>query len=160
MPDDQTTSGTGAAGATRATIDIVMAFDFGTKSIGVAVGSALSGSAQALTTLHHQGEPDWDGVARLVNEWRPQSLVVGMPVLQDGGEQPMTRHARKFIGELGKQFSLPVHEADERFSSIEAEVRLREQRASGARKRRLAQGDTDSMAAQIILESWLAENTI
>lgn len=138
--------------------DLILGFDFGTKRIGVAVGNALSGSAQALTTLHHQGEPDWEGVVRLVNEWRPRALVVGMPLLQDGGEQPMTAHARKFIGELGNLFSLPVHEVDERFSSIEAEVRLREQRASGARRRRLAQGDTDSMAAQVILESWLADN--
>lgn len=139
--------------------DVVLGFDYGTKRIGVAVGSPLSQSAQALTTLHSQDNPNWDDIARLVNEWRPQALVVGMPFMQDGGEQSMTRHARRFIEELGRRFELPVYEADERFSSIEAEVQLRTQRASGARKRRLQTGDTDAMAAQVILQAWLTEQT-
>lgn len=146
-------------GSTGASADVVMGFDFGTRRIGVAVGSTLSCSAQALTTLHHQSKPDWEDVTRLVNEWRPQALVVGIPLMQDGSEQPMTAKARAFIRQLGAAFGLPVHEADERFSSIEAEVRLRTQRASGARKRRLEQGDTDAMAAQVILEAWLMEQT-
>lgn len=138
---------------------VVLGFDFGTKRIGVAVGNPLSKSAQALTTLHHQDGPNWDEVTRLVNEWRPQALVVGIPLMQDGTEQPMTGHARWFIQELGNLFNLPVYESDERFSSIEAEGLLRAQRATGARKRRLQSGDTDAMAAQVILESWLLEHS-
>lgn len=137
--------------------DIVLGFDFGTRRIGVAVGSSLSGQAQALTTLHHRESPDWDAVARLVGEWRPTALVVGLPLLEDGSEQPIAGHARYFIGELGKLFDLPVYEAEERFSSLEAESRLRTARATGARRRRLKKGDSDAMAAQIILEGWLAE---
>ena len=137
--------------------DVILGFDFGTRRIGVAVGSSLSGSAQALTTLHHRDGPDWDAVTRLVGEWQPGALVVGIPLLEDGSEQPITEHARWFMTELGRLFDLPVHGADERFSSREAMVRLRGARASGARKRRLRKGDTDAMAAQVILETWLAD---
>lgn len=136
--------------------DVVLGFDFGTRRIGVAVGSAVSGQAQALTTLHHRDGPDWDAIGRLVAEWRPQVLVVGLPLMEDGREQPITGHARWFMGELGKHFDLPVHEADERFSSTEAWERLRLQRATGTRRRRLAKGDSDAMAAQVILEGWLS----
>lgn len=136
--------------------DVVLGFDFGMRRIGVAVGSGVSGSAQALTTLHHSGDgPDWKAVARLVNEWRPQALVVGLPLLESGEEQPITGHARWFMRELAGQFDLPIHEADERFTSTEAMARLRTDRATGARRKRLAKGDSDAMAAQIILESWL-----
>lgn len=137
--------------------DMVLGFDFGTKRIGVAVGSSISGQAQALTTLHHRDGPDWDAIGRLVAEWRPQALVVGLPLMEDGREQPITGHARWFMRELGAHFGLPVHEADERFSSTEAWDRLRLQRSSGARRRRLAKGDSDAMAAQIILEGWLQQ---
>lgn len=139
--------------------DVVLGFDFGTKRIGVAVGSAVSGQAQALTTLHHRDGPDWDAIGRLVSEWRPQALVVGLPLMEDGREQPITGHARRFMGELGKHFGLPVHEADERFSSTEAWDRLRLQRATGTRRKRLAKGDSDAMAAQVILEGWLRRTT-
>lgn len=148
MPDDP-------GGAALRTADIVLGFDFGTKRIGVAIGSTLSGRAQALTTLHHRDGPDWKAIGRLVSEWQPQALVVGLPLMEDGREQPITGHARWFMGELGRHFGLPVHEADERFSSAEAWDRLRLQRATGARRRRLAKGDSDSMAAQVILEDWL-----
>lgn len=137
--------------------DVVLGFDFGTRRIGVAVGSAVSGQAQALTTLHHRDGPDWDAINRLVAEWRPQALVVGLPLLEDGSEQPITGHARRFMDELGRHVGLPVHEADERFSSTEAWERLRLQRATGARRKRLAKGDSDAMAAQVILESWLRQ---
>lgn len=139
------------------TADIVLGFDFGTKRIGVAVGSSVSGRAQALTTLHHRDGPDWEAIGRLVAEWRPRVLVVGLPLMEDGREQPITGHARWFMGELGRHFDLPVHEADERFSSTEAWDRLRLERSTGARRKRLAKGDSDSMAAQVILESWLQQ---
>lgn len=136
--------------------DIVLGFDFGTRRIGVAVGSNLSGRAQGLTTLHHRDGPDWEAIARLVAEWRPAALVVGLPLMEDGTEQPITEHARWFMAELGRHFELPVHATDERFSSAEAEARLRTARATGTRKRRLQKGDSDAMAAQIILETYLA----
>ncbi|MES1926280.1 Holliday junction resolvase RuvX [Salinisphaera sp. T31B1] len=140
--------------------DVLLGFDFGTKRIGVAVGNAITGNAQALTTLHNRhsdnGGPDWQGLTRIVAEWRPGALVVGLPLAADGTSQAMTRHARSFMEQLGAHFDMPVHAMDERFSTIEAMERLRTARATGSRGRRLAKGDSDAMAAQVILEGWLA----
>lgn len=140
--------------------DVMLGFDFGTKRIGIAVGNAITGNAQALTTLHNVnaegGGPDWEGLARIVNEWRPGALVVGLPLAADGSSQKMTEHARGFMAQLGAHFDIPVHPMDERFSTIEAMERLRTARATGSRGKRLAKGDSDAMAAQVILEGWLA----
>ncbi|GAB3670429.1 Holliday junction resolvase RuvX [Salinisphaera aquimarina] len=140
--------------------DVMLGFDFGTKRIGVAVGNAITGNAQALTTLHNRnsdgGGPDWQGLTRIVAEWRPGALVVGLPLAADGSSQTMTENARHFMDQLGAHFDIPVHAMDERFSTIEAMERLRTARASGSRGKRLAKGDSDSMAAQVILEGWLA----
>lgn len=143
--------------------DVMLGFDFGTKRIGVAVGNAITGNAQALTTLHHSnadgGGPDWPGLTRIVAEWRPGALVVGLPLARDGSSQPMTDNARDFMTQLGEHFAIPVHAMDERFSTIEAMERLRTARASGSRGKRLARGDSDAMAAQVILEGWLASDS-
>lgn len=135
--------------------DVALAFDFGLRRIGVAVGNSLSGQARSLTTLHHHGNPIWSEISQLVSEWRPTALIVGLPLLDDGTEQPITNHAREFMHELRRRFGLPVHAIDERYSSVEAQDRLRNQRASGTRKRRVKKGDTDAVAAQVILETWL-----
>ena len=135
--------------------DVLLGFDFGTRRIGVAVGNAITGRAQALTTLHHDDGPDWTGLTRIVAEWRPGALVVGLPLAADGSTQVMTDNARDFMARLGAHFDLPVHAMDERFSTIEAMERLRTARAAGTRKKRLAKGDSDAMAAQVILEGWL-----
>lgn len=136
--------------------DIALGFDFGTRRIGVAVGNAITGQAQALTTLVHHNAPDFDAIGQLVTEWRPTALIVGLPLRDDGSAQAMTANARAFITQLDERFDLPVRAVDERFSTIEAAERLRSARASGSRRKRLAKGDADSMAAQIILEGWLA----
>lgn len=135
-----------------------LAFDFGTRRIGTAVGNTLTAHAQPLDTLHYQGTLDWAAIDALVAQWQPRVLVVGLPLKKDGTEQAMTQQARDFMAQLVHRFGLPVQPVDERFSSIEAERRLQQQRASGARKQRLQKGDTDAMAAQIILENWLADN--
>lgn len=132
-----------------------MGFDFGRARIGVAVGNRATGQATALTTLDGRGGPDWAAVERLLADWGPESLVVGVPVHMDGSEHEMTIAARAFIDELKARFTLPVHAAEERLSSREANARLREARRSGARPRRVRKGDTDSLAAQLILQDWL-----
>ncbi len=137
---------------------VLLGFDFGTRRIGVAVGNAVTGSARALAALPHANGPNWAAIARLVAEWRPTALVVGLPLTAAGDSQAMTASARAFIAELGRRFNQPVHAADERFSTIEAVERLRHARATGNRRKRLTKGDTDAMAAQIILEDWLAHD--
>lgn len=134
----------------------VLSFDYGFKRIGVAVGEAITGTARPLPTLHNGAKPDWDGVLRLLRAWRPEALVVGLPLDDDGSEQAMTTAARAFASELKTRTSLPVHLADERFSSREADDALRNARASGQMKRRVRKGDRDGEAARVILEQWFA----
>lgn len=128
---------------------IVLGFDFGTRQIGVAVGQSLTGSARALDTVAvRPGGPDWAAIAGLIQDWRPAGLVVGLPLDLDGTEQEMTHAARRFGRQLAGRFGLPVHAMDERLTSREACSILRE-RGEDPRA-------TDPMAAQLILESWLA----
>lgn len=98
---------------------------------------------------------DWSAIDRLLSEWRPAALVVGLPLNEDGSEQPVTIAARRFIQDLAARTKLPVHPADERYSSRAADDALRDARASGRMTRRVRKGDRDAQAARIILEQWL-----
>ena len=133
----------------------VLGFDFGTRVIGVAVGNRLSG-ARALATVTNGKEPDWQRIDALVREWHPASLIVGLPLSLDGGEQAMARAARDFATALGQRFRLPVQLVDERLTSVEAAHRFAAQRASGAARRKDAAA-LDAIAASIILENWFAQ---
>ncbi|MFI4969706.1 MAG: Holliday junction resolvase RuvX [Lysobacterales bacterium] len=130
----------------------VLAFDFGKRLVGVAVGNRIAASARALTTL---ANGDWQRLDALIAEWRPEWLVVGLPLALDGAEQPMTRAAREFAAALQKRYTRPTHLVDERYTSGEAARRFAEARAHGAAKRKDAAA-IDSLAAEIILEAWLA----
>ena len=134
-------------------VQTALGFDFGLKRIGVAVGQSLTGSASPLGVVAvRDGEPDWDAIGRLVKEWRPDSLVVGLPYNMDLSEQDMTHKARHFAQALAQRFPQPVHTVDERLSSREAEAALKEQRQQG--RRRITRADIDGAAAGVILESW------
>ena len=135
-----------------------LAFDYGERRIGVAVGQSVTGTASPLSTVRVQdGEPDWTSIEGIVAAWNPDGLVVGEPLHMDGRPQPMTRRARRFQHDLRSRFGLPVHAADERLTTVEARAELAERgafRRSGARRAR----ELDHpVAARIILESWLGE---
>ena len=132
---------------------VYLAFDYGTKRIGVAIGDAVTRGARALGAVPH----DWKQIGKMLADWTPAACVVGLPLGEGGEEQAITRAARKFAEELKQHFKGPVHLCDERYSSRSARDDLRGARASGAMKRRVRQGDKDSVAARIILEQWLAE---
>lgn len=134
----------------------VLAFDLGTRTIGVAIGHRETGMARALTTLTvRAGHPDWPTLDSLVKEWQPAAFVVGLPLTRDGGEQEMTRIARDFSARLGTRHARPVHLVDERHTSKEAARRFANQRAQGAAKRKHGT-EVDALAAQIILETWFS----
>ena len=134
----------------------VLGFDFGTRLIGVAVGNQITQSAQALSVIENSPRgPDWATLDALLQEWRPSVLLVGLPLTLDDKEQPITRAARGFAAALEKRYGLRVHAVDERYTSMEASRRFAEQRRSGTAKRKHA-ANIDSVAAQIIVESWLA----
>jgi len=129
----------------------LLAFDFGTKSIGVAIGQQITGSARPLTAIKaRDGIPDWQLIERLLKEWQPDFVVVGLPLNMDGTEQPLTDRARKFSQRLHGRFGVRVELHDERLSTVEARAELF---AHGG-FRALNKGSIDSLSAVIILESW------
>jgi putative Holliday junction resolvase len=142
--------------ATAAPASLALGFDFGLRRIGVAAGDTLTRKANpvAVLSLGASGG-DWAAISKLINDWRPHLLVVGIPYNEDGSESPMTEHARVFAAELARRTGLAVEHCDERYSSLEAQGRLREARRSGARTRRVRKEDVDRTAACIILERWL-----
>jgi putative Holliday junction resolvase len=135
----------------------VLGFDYGTRWIGVAVGNRLTGARPLLTIAHGGAAPPWRAIEQLVADWQPVALVVGLPLDRDGGEQAMSRAARGFARQLGERHGLPVHTIDERHTSQEANRRFAARRAAGNARRKDAAG-LDALAAQVILESWLAES--
>jgi putative Holliday junction resolvase len=128
----------------------VLAFDFGLKRIGIAVGEPELGTAHPLPAI---AAPGFDTITRLISEWRPAALVVGLPVAERG-EHPLAKRVERFARQLEGRFRLPVARVDERFTSVEAESRLRETKTkSGMRKTAI-----DSVAAQLILEQYLNDH--
>lgn len=132
----------------------VLGFDFGRLRIGVAVGQELTGTATPLVTLAaRDGQPDWDGIARLLAEWQPALLVVGVPRHADGSDSNSTAQALRFARRLHGRFGLAVETIDERLSSHAAAERI----ATSATLRRRGRQDRaarDRYAAALILESW------
>lgn len=133
---------------------LVLGFDFGTRQIGVAVGQAITAQARELCVLKAQdGTPDWNRVEALLREWRPDALVVGLPLNMDGTPSEMSARAERFARRLEGRFNLPVHTHDERLTTYEAKgQRLRQGQRDGYRER-----PVDALAAALLLESWLGE---
>jgi putative Holliday junction resolvase len=130
-----------------------LAFDFGTKRIGVAVGDLVLQIAHPLTAIHAEdNRTRFSAIAALIDEWRPTQLVVGIPVHEDGGRHEVGELARRFARRLKGRFRIATHLIDERLTSHAAEGRLRE---AGAARRRLKQS-LDAAAAQEILQSYFA----
>lgn len=129
-----------------------LAFDFGTRYIGVAVGQDITQTARPLTTLkQHHHAPDWQAIKTLIAEWSPKAIIVGIPLHEQGPNQWITVAAKKFAEQLALETSCVVHTIDERLSSVEARRSLFE--AGGYRS--LKKEAVDAMAAKVILESWL-----
>lgn len=106
--------------------------------------------------MPNTAEPNWATLLKLIAEWRPVALIVGLPLDEDGSEQAITKAARAFAEHLRQRSGLTLHLADERFSSRAADEALRDARASGRMTRRVRKGDRDGEAARVILEQWMA----
>ena len=129
----------------------VMGFDFGTKSIGIAIGQELTGSATSLKAVKAQdGIPNWDDIAVQVKEWQPDLMVVGLPLNMDGTSKEVTFKAKKLANRLHNHYGIAVHTQDERLTTADAKARLFER---GGYKN-LGKGNVDNMSAVIILESF------
>ena len=134
----------------------LIAFDYGEKRIGVAVGQSVTGTANPLKPLDaKEGQPNWSEIELLLKQWQPDFLIVGLPLNMDSTEQLLTKRAKKFANRLNGRFGITVQMMDERLSSVEA----REQLFSAAGFKGLKNNSIDSQAACLILESWFRENT-
>lgn len=118
-----------------------LAFDYGAKRVGVATGNTLTRQAQPLRTVAAEGDARFEAIGALIEEWRPDALVVGVPFHPDGAPHDNTERARRFGRQLHGRFQLPVHEVDERYTTTEA--------ASGGAR------DLDAASAAIILNQFL-----
>ena len=128
--------------------NIVLAFDFGTQRIGVAVGQDATGTAQALATVRvHNGRPDWKVLSDVIEQWAPDLLVLGLPATDDGSIHPLAAPIDRFARRLEGRFGIPVSFVDERLSSVVAERDSESQRKG-----------VDAVAARVILESWFSEH--
>ena len=137
---------------------VVIAFDFGLKRTGVAVGNTVIGSATPECTLTSNDElPDWEGISKLFKEWQPSQIVVGMPVELDGTENPLKKRIDRFCNQIQGRYNIDVDQENEQFTSIEAAQRLKQLRQSG-RKQKVSKDEVDKIAAAIILENWMQRN--
>lgn len=133
----------------------LLAFDFGMKRIGLAVGQTVTATANPLETLAAKnGIPNWDALAKIIRKWSPDALIIGIPLNMDGTEQPLTQLARQFAHNLQQRFQLPVIEVDERLTTKSAREHLF---AKGGYKA-LQDGQVDCIAAQLILQTWFTEH--
>ena len=134
---------------------VFLGFDFGTRHLGIAVGSTASGRAEPLASLPvRQNLPEWAALDRIIAEWKPATLIVGLPLNMDDSDNDMTRAARKFGQRLQGRYNLPVRWVDERLTSVDAKNALVEARVPW--KRRKAQ--VDKLAACNILQAYLDED--
>jgi putative Holliday junction resolvase len=140
----------------------LLAFDYGRRRIGVAVGNTLTGRARALETVAAtDAGPDWERIAALLREWQPARLVVGVPYndgAADAEGEDIAQQAQRFARRLHGRFELPVELVDERLSSAAAYQGLVAERQAG-RRGRIAKQDIDSAAAAVILQDWLDKHT-
>jgi putative Holliday junction resolvase len=138
--------------------ETVIAFDFGTSRIGVAVGQSVTGSAGPAGVVANGARgPDWGRIEALLAEWRPARLVVGLPLHADGSPSALSAAATAFAAELERRYGLPVETMDERWSSLEARERLARSRREG-RSGRIRRPLVDAAAAVLIAERWLARH--
>ena len=125
-----------------------LCFDHGEQRIGVAVGQSVTSTATALEIIKvTRGKPDWNRISAILRQWKPDELIIGHPLTMEGERQAATDAAEKFARQLHGRYHLPVHLCDERLSSREAQNHLQDSY------------DVDAVAAQLILETWLIDNT-
>lgn len=138
-------------------IETALGFDYGLKRLGIASGQMITRTATPLKTISapplDDDENKWHELDQLIKEWRPDALVIGIPLHMDGTEIEITSHAKKFTQCLKTRYNIPVFNVDERLSSVEAAREIADGRAAGTHKRQ-EKGDLDKLAARIILQTW------
>lgn len=134
---------------------VLIGIDFGMKRIGLAIGQTITQTARPLATINaRQGEPDWQNLEKIVKQWNPDALVIGIPLNMDGTDQPITHQARAFAAALHNKFALNIYEIDERLSTKAAREKIFQEGGYKALQSR----QVDEVAAQLLLEDWFANH--
>ncbi len=135
----------------------VLAFDFGLKRIGVAIGNTFTASSTPLTTLTWtaSGIP-WEAIDDLFRTWQPRQILLGMPERDNDEPATLAAEIKKFGEQLQTRYDLPLDYLNEQYTSLEAKAQLKQQRQAG-RKRRIRKTDIDQQAAAILLDNWFHE---
>jgi len=136
-------------------IQTLLAFDYGTRNIGVATGQTVTSSANSLAPLKAKdGIPDWNQIEKLIQDWKPDLVLVGLPLNMDDTESELSARARKFANRIHGRFGVKIELVDERLTSFEAKGEVMNRGGS----RDYKNNPVDSIAARLILESWLERN--
>ncbi len=134
----------------------LLGFDFGTKSIGVATGQMITATAQPLAAIKaNDGIPNWNIVEKVIADWKPDLVIVGLPLNMDGTEQPVTQRAKKFANRLNGRFGVKIALQDERLTTASAKEFI----FSHGGYKALDKGKIDSVSAALILESWMQNHS-
>lgn len=137
----------------------LLGFDYGRKRIGVATGNLQTATSEALKTLPAaNGGPDWPSIVALAREWRPDLLIVGLPLRMDGSDGDLCDEVRHFAAELSNLTTLPVRLVDERLSSSEADHLISAAAVAGKSRQKQRQAMRDSLAAELIIQTYLNDN--
>lgn len=160
MPEAR--AATARTATTHAALDArVLGFDFGLKRIGVATGNTRTGTSQGVSTVRAKsGRPDWPEVERLIGQWLPSTLVVGLPLNMDGSESGMAVRARKFGAQVRRRFGLKVVYVDERLTTAAADDLLVQSTMPGKSLRQKRLKHRDNLAAELIVRTYLEDNRI
>ena len=134
---------------------VVLAFDFGLRRIGIATANLQTRTASPLTTLRVERALPWSEIDRVIDDWRPGQLVIGVP--EGAGADAIARQARAFAGALAARYGLPIATVDETLTSVAAHAELAEKRRSGYLRRRVGKGGVDRVAACLIAEQWMSQ---
>ncbi len=137
----------------------ILGFDYGPKRIGIATGNTITETAQPLVTVVSTGSgPNWREIKKIITEWKPGLLVVGLPISMDGRETEISRKARKFGASLSGRFNLSVVYVDERLTSTEADRIIKNMTPNGKKISKKHISMRDNLAAQLILETYFGDN--
>jgi putative Holliday junction resolvase len=134
---------------------ILLAFDFGLRRLGVATANLATRTASPLTTLRVDRDIPWRDIDRVIGDWQPTQLVVGLP--EGEGAKAVAKAVRGFVSELTVRYRLPVATVDETLTSADAESQITSARRSGYLRRRVGREATDRVAACLIAEQWMSE---
>lgn len=128
--------------------------DYGLANIGIAIGQSITKTASALKTIHVKGKFNWQELDEIIKQWQPAAIIIGKPIDENGEQQLITKQAHNFGKKVHNRYQIPVHEMDERYSSLQAQSEFAQARALGNAKRKHSK-NLDAHAAKNILQRWL-----